>query len=305
MRFKILKLSLLAIALSMVSTPALATGKAHSEKFPITVKSGGFTTTLVIQPKRIISLSPTATEILFAIGAGKQVLAVDDLSNYPSTAPISKLSAFTPNVEAIAAKKPDLVILSADSTNSKSVKAALELLKIPVLVEKAPNQLSNAYSEIIVIGKATNKLSEAAAVVATMKTKIKAIVAKFAKKSPITFFHELDNTLYSATSQTFIGHVYSDFNLQNIADKAQGADASGYPQLSQEYLVTANPQIIFLADAQYGESTTTVAARAGWSEISAVKNNHVIALPADIPSRWGPRLVDFYQIIANAIAKIS
>lgn len=305
MRFKVLKLSLLAIALSMVATPALAAGKVHSEKFPITVKSGGFTTTLTSEPKRIISLSPTATEILFAIGAGKQVLAVDDLSNYPSNAPITKLSAFTPNVEAIAAKKPDLVILSADSTNSKSVKASLELLKIPVLIEKAPNQISNAYSEIIAIGKATNKVPQAVAVVASMKIKIKAIIAKFAKKAPITFFHELDNTLYSATSQTFIGHVYSDFNLQNIADKAQGADASGYPQLSQEYLVTANPQIIFLSDAQYGESATTVSARAGWSEISAVKNNHVIALPADFPSRWGPRLVDFYQIIANSIAKIS
>jgi iron complex transport system substrate-binding protein len=305
MRFKVLKLSLLAITLSMIATPALAAGKVHSEKFPITVKSGGFATTIANEPKRIISLSPTATEILFAIGAGKQVLAVDDLSNYPSTAPISKLSAFTPNVEAIAAKKPDLVILSADSTNSKSVKKSLELLMIPVLIEKAPNQISNAYSEIITIGKATNKVPQAVAVVAAMKTKIKAIVSKFAKKSPITFFHELDNTLYSATSQTFIGHVYSDFNLQNIADKAQGADASGYPQLSQEYLVTANPQIIFLSDAQYGESSTTVAARAGWSEISAVKNNHVVALPADIPSRWGPRLVDFYQIIANSIAKIS
>ena len=305
MRFKVLKLSLLAITLSIIATPALAAGKVQTEKYPITVKSGGFTTTLTNEPKRIISLSPTATEILFAIGAGKQVLAVDDLSNYPSIAPISKLSAFTPNVEAIAAKKPDLVILSADSTNSKSIKKSLELLKIPVLIEKAPNQISNAYSEIIAIGKATNKLSQAVVVVTSMKTKIKAIVAKFAKKTPITFFHELDNTLYSATSQTFIGHVYSDFNLQNIADKAQGADASGYPQLSQEYLVTANPQIIFLSDAQYGESTTTVAARAGWSEISAVKNNHVIALPADIPSRWGPRLVDFYQIIANSIAKIS
>lgn len=281
------------------------TSSAHADSHTTIVKSGGFTTKLSAIPHRIISLSPTATENLFAIGAGPQVIAVDSLSNFPKNAPMSKLSAFTPNVEALAAKKPDLVILSVDSTNSGATRKALGLLKIPVLMEKAPLQLADAYAEILAIGQATGKVVAAKAVIAKMKNSISRILAAARKSTPISFFHELDSTLYSATSETFIGHVYSDFNLVNIADKAQGADASGYPQLSAEYLVTANPQIVFLADAQYGENMKTVSNRPGWSGIDAVKNVHVISLPDDIPSRWGPRLVDFYSFIAGAIKNIN
>lgn len=89
----------------------------------------------------------------------------------------------------------------------------------------------------------------------------------------------------------------------NIADAASGVDSSGYPQLSAEYLIKSNPDLIFLADAQYGESIDSLKARPGWSAISAVKNNRVIALPADIPSRWGPRIVDFYELIGKSIKK--
>jgi iron complex transport system substrate-binding protein len=312
-RYRFLAASTFALSIavtSLLTIPTMASttfakASTATKSFPVTIKSGGYSTTIKSLPKRIISLSPTATEILFAIGAGKQVLAVDDLSNYPTNAPISKLSAYTPNVEALAAKKPDLVILSGTSTNFKGVRSSLIMLNIPVLIELAPNQISDAYSEFRAIGKATDKVKQTTALVKKMQNEIAAIVKTARKSSPISFFHELDNTLYSATSQTFIGHVYSDFNLLNIADQAKGADSSGYPQLSQEYLVTANPQAIFLADAQYGESVTTVTNRPGWSEISAVKNNHILALPADYPSRWGPRLVDFYRFIAASIKDIS
>jgi iron complex transport system substrate-binding protein len=305
MKFSKEKVALFALATLAVSYPISAQAASTKERFPLTVSSGGFATKIQKIPHRIISLSPTATENLFAIGAGAQVIAVDSLSNFPSSAPITKLSAFTPNVEAIAAKKPDLVILSVDSTNSKSVRKSLEMLKIAVLMEKAPNQISDAYIEIAAIGKATDKVANAASLISKMKATINSIVASSRKATPITFFHELDSTLYTATSSTFIGKVYADFNLANIGDKAQGADSSGYPQLSQEYLVVANPQIIFLSDAQYGENLETVSKRAGWSGISAVSNAHVVSLPADIPSRWGPRLVDFYRFIAQAIANIS
>ncbi len=305
MKFSKEKVALFALATLAVSYPIGAQAASTKERFPLTVSSGGFATKIQKIPHRIISLSPTATENLFAIGAGAQVIAVDSLSNFPSNAPITKLSAFTPNVEAIAAKKPDLVILSVDSTNSKSVRKSLEMLKIAVLMEKAPNQISDAYIEIAAIGKATDKVANAASLISKMKATINSIVASSRKATPITFFHELDSTLYTATSSTFIGKVYADFNLANIGDKAQGADSSGYPQLSQEYLVVANPQIIFLSDAQYGENLETVSKRAGWSGISAVSNARVVSLPADIPSRWGPRLVDFYRFIAQAIANIS
>lgn len=288
-----------------ISYPAFSATFSQGEPFPVTLQSGGVVTVIPQAPKRIISLSPTATEILFAENAGSQVIAVDSLSNYPTSAPITKLSAFSPNVEAIAAKRPDLVILSADATNSVSIQKALRLLKIAVLVEKAPTQISGAYSEFITIGKATNHVSDAKLLVSRVKNSINSIIAKSRKNRSITFFHELDNTLYSATSSTFIGHVYSTLGLKNIADKAQGADASGYPQLSQEYLVTANPQIIFLSDAQYGENLQTVSTRPGWAQISAVMNSNVVLLPADITSRWGPRLIDFYQSISDAMAKVA
>jgi iron complex transport system substrate-binding protein len=255
-------------------------------------------------PKRIISLSPSATETLFAIGAGKQVIAVDDLSNYPSNAPITKLSAFSPNVEALLNYKPDLIILNADATKALEVKAALEKLKIAVFLEKAPDNLKQAYAEVTALGRATGNLSGAQSTISAMKSRITTAIKSAKKSKPITFFHELDNTLYSATSDTFIGKVYKDFNLKNIADPAASADSAGYPQLQSEYLIKANPRIIFLADAQYGESITTLATRPGWNGIAAVKNKDVVALPEDIPSRWGPRLADFYEFIAKSISGI-
>ena len=255
-------------------------------------------------PKRIISLSPSATETLFAIGAGKQVIAVDDLSNYPSNAPITKLSAFSPNVEALLNYKPDLIVLNADATKALEVKAALEKLKIAVFLEKAPDNLKQAYAEVTALGRATGNLSGAQSTISAMKSRITTAIKSAKKSKPITFFHELDKTLYSATSDTFIGKVYKDFNLKNIADPAASADSAGYPQLQSEYLIKANPRIIFLADAQYGESITTLATRPGWNGIAAVKNKDVVALPEDIPSRWGPRLADFYEFIAKSISGI-
>lgn len=255
-------------------------------------------------PKRIISLSPSATEILYAIGSGKQVIAVDDLSNYPSEAPMTKLSAFNPNVEALLNYKPDLIILNADATKALEVKAALEKLKIKVFLERAPKTLREVYLEITALGRATGKISGAQSVVSDMKRKIAAAVKSGRTSKKISFFHELDNSLYTATSDTFIGKVYKDFNLINIADPAATADSAGYPQLQSEFVIKSNPKIVFLADAQYGESLATLTKRPGWSGIAAVKNQNVVSLPDDIPSRWGPRLVDFYQFIADAIAKV-
>ena len=290
-----------ALLLAPLSPASAAT---TATKYPLTISSGGYSTTIAKKPTRIISLSPSATESLFEIGAGKQVLAVDSLSNFPKSAPITQLSAFEPNVEAIAALKPDLVVLSVDAKKSMVVKEALEKLKIPVLMEKAPENLAQAYKGIEVLGAVTDHTSEAKKVTFKMAALIKSIINRTKKTVKITFFHELDNTLYSVTSDTFIGKVYKDFGLVNIADKAAGADSYGYPQLSAEYLVKSDPTIIFLADAEYGESAATVKARAGWSGITAVTKKNVFALPNDIPSRWGPRLVDFYRYVAACLTKV-
>ncbi len=252
-------------------------------------------------PRRIISLSPSATEDLIAIGAGKQVVAVDSLSNYPANAPITKLDAFTPNVEAIAKYKPDLVVLQSSATKAVAVKAALEKMKIKVFFEITPSDISGAYTEIQALGTATGKGAQATKVITAMKSAIAKAIASGKRSNPTAIFHEVDSTLYSATSKTFIGHVYSDFNTLNIADAADTADSFGYPQLTNEYLLKANPRVIFIGDEQ---TSAQVASRAGWSRIEAVAKEQIFALPADIPSRWGPRLVDFYQFVAKCLTSI-
>ncbi len=252
-------------------------------------------------PSRIISLSPSATEDLFAIGAGKQVLAVDSLSNYPKNAPISKLDAFTPNVEAIAAKKPDLVILQSSATKATSVKAALEKLKIKVFFEETPSAIDGVYAELKSLGAVTGHTSQATALIAQMKVKIQSAIASVKNSSAISVFHEVDSTLYSAASSTFIGGVYKSFGLINVADAAATADSYGYPQLTSEYLIQVNPSVVFLAD---GQSSYDVAARPGWNGITAVQKNQIVSLPEDIASRWGVRLVNLYQLIADALKKV-
>jgi iron complex transport system substrate-binding protein len=286
---------------SLIASPA----QAAATKYPLTVKFGGYTTKIAKKPTKIISLSPSATEILYAIGAGSQILAVDNLSNYPANAPTSEISAFEPNVEAILAKKPDLVLLSIDSAKAPQIRNALVKLGIPVLMEKAPATLQDVYAENTLLARVTDRQAGAVKLNASMAKSIKDVLAKAKKSSKIRIFHELDDTYYSATSNTFIGKVYKSFGVVNIADAAAGADNSGYPQLSAEYLLKSDPQVIFLADAQYGVTADSVSKRAGWSQISAVKNKKIVELPADIPSRWGPRLVDFYKLIGDSLAKVA
>lgn len=254
-------------------------------------------------PQAIISLSPTHTEMLFAIGAGDQVIAVDDQSNYPAEA-LAKphdLSGFEPNVEAIAALHPDLVVIADDT---KDLTGQLGKLGIAVWVGPAPTSFDDVYAQIEQLGAATGHIADAAEVVSTMQTDIQAAIDSAPKLAdPPSFYHELDNTLYSVTSNTFIGHVYEQFGMKNLADGVEAGN--DYPQLNAEYLVTANPDLIFLADGKCcGESADTVAARPGWDSIDAVKNGNVVVIDDDIASRWGPRLVELVQAVSDALAKV-
>jgi iron complex transport system substrate-binding protein len=295
----------IAIAAIVFASVLASPAQAAATKYPLTVKFGGYTTKIAKKPTKIISLSPSATEILYAVGAGSQILAVDNLSNYPANAPVSEISAFEPSVEAILAKKPDLVLLSIDSTKAPQIRNALVKLGIPVLMEKAPATLKDVYAENTLLARVTDRQAGGVKLNASMAKSIKETLAKAKKSSKIRIFHELDDTYFSATSNTFIGKVYKSFGVVNIADAASGADSSGYPQLSAEYLLKSDPQVIFLADAQYGVTADSVSKRAGWSQISAVKNKKIVELPADVPSRWGPRLVDFYKLIGASLAKVS
>ena len=250
-------------------------------------------------PHRIISLSPTATESLFAIGAGKQVVAVDDQSDYPKRVPKTTLSGYTPNVEAIAAYRPDLVVLSGDAND---VVEGLHKLGIRVLLQPAAKKLADAYAEIRQLGAVTGHGRAAAALVKRMQRTISRTVQSVPKRH-LSVYHELEPDLYSATSHTFIGTIYKLFGLRNIADAADST-GSGYPQLSAEYIVSANPDLIVLADTRCcGASAATVAKRPGWSGIAAVRTGSVVAVDDSIASRWGPRIVDFVRAIGNALKR--
>lgn len=253
-------------------------------------------------PTRIISLSPTATETLFAIGAGRQVIAVDADSTYPRDAPRTSLSGLTPNVEAIAAYRPDLVVIAYDPGG---LRATLGRLHIPVLMQDAAPNLAAAYGQMLTLGRITGHAGRARQLVQRMKTRIARLVAgAHGRGRGLTVYHELDPTLYSVTSKTFVGQIYSLFGLRDIADAADKT-GSGYPQLSSEYVVAANPDLIVLADTVCcGQSAATLRARPGWNAITAVRKGLVVRIDDSIASRWGPRTVDFVRAVARALTHI-
>jgi iron complex transport system substrate-binding protein len=285
---------------SAIATAADSPTAGASGGFPVTVEAANGPVTIDAPPEAIVSLSPTATEMLFAVDAGEQVIAADSFSNHPSQAPTTDLSASQPNIEAIAGYAPDLVVFSDDPGDLAS---ALDDLDIPALSLPAATTLEETYDQIGQLGAATGHADSATALVERMRDDIAKIVADAPSPTAAapTFYHELDDTFYSVTSRTFIGQLYGLLGLRNIADDAP-ADAGDYPQLSSEFIVDADPDLIFLADTKCcAQSAETVAQRPGWEQIAAVTNDAVVPLDDDVASRWGPRVVDLLQIIADAV----
>ncbi len=279
-------------ATSDTPTPA-----GSGDAFPVTVGD----LTLEAKPQRIVSLAPSLTEMLFAIDAGSQVVAVDEYSTYPADAPVTDLSGYTPNAEAIANYSPDLVVLSDDIGD---IVVSLQALEIPVYQGAAAQTVEDSYQQLTDLGALTGHAEEATALVADMRTELDKLVGDLpTRDEPLTYFYELDNQYYTITSQTFIGSLFTAAGLVNIAD--EGNSGNPYPQLSEEAILQANPDLIFLADAfPGGETPDSVAARAGWAELTAVREGAIIALDADIASRWGPRIVDLQRAIVDAVAAV-
>ncbi len=279
----------------------VASGSAQAS-FPVTIVASNGEVTVAKKPRRIVSLSPTATESLFSVGADAQVVAVDDQSDYPKSAPKTSLSGFTPNVEAIADYRPDLVVIAYDP---KGLSEALERLGITVIHQDGAKSFKGAYQQIRQLGLVSGHEAEATRLVGRMKSKIAAIVAAARKAGRgLSVYHELTPDLYSATSKTFVGKVYEALGLRNIADAADSA-GFGYPQLSAEYVVSANPDVIVLADIVCcGQKPSTVAARPGWDRISAVRTGSIVRIDDSIASRWGPRLVNFFRAMSSALARL-
>jgi len=252
-------------------------------------------------PDRIVSISTVATEILFAIGVGDRVVAVDAQSNYPAEVPITNLSGFEPNVEAILGFQPDLVVLSYDPGD---VVASLEAAGVATLLQGAAYTIADAYSQIEVLGSVTGNEKAATALVTDMRAEITSLIDSVEPRNDsLTYYHELDETLYTVTSSTFIGEVYALAGLVNAADPAD-ADGSawGYPQVSAEYILDADPDLIFLADTLCcAQDAVTVADRPGWRNLTAVDTGRIVELDDDVASRWGPRIVDFLRVIVDTV----
>lgn len=289
---------------SLTPPPAEPTAAHDVDDFPVSVLSGpvdgGVELIIEDRPEMIVSLSPTATEMLWAIGADDQVVAVDDQSNYPEDVPTTALSGHQPNLEATLAYQPDLVVAASDSGDLVS---GLEAAGVPTLLLPAATDLEEAYSQMERLGVATGNSAGGIALVAELRTGIEEAVAEAPDLQDVTYYHELDPSLFTVTSGTFIGEVYSLYGMTNIADAAGSADL--YPQLSAEYIVEAAPDLVVLADTQCCDVTVeSVADRAGWADLNAVRSGNVVAIDEDVASRWGPRVVDFVELIGKEAAQL-
>ena len=277
----------------------------------VATSSGVATATTTTRPTCVVSLSPTATETLFAIGAGPQVQAVDQDSNFPTHGlPSKRINALNPSVESVLgicrhgtgnAGKPDLVVISYDANK---IAEKLEGVGVRVLTQDAPVNLAGALSQIRHLGTLTGHAARADALASSLARSIAADVrsvpAHPAKKLHV--YYELDPTLYSLTSSTFVGSFLRELGVINIADGDSTSADYGYPKLSAEYVASADPQLILLADTICCHVTrASLAARAGFSQISAVRFGHVVGLDDDIASRWGPRLSILLADLARAV----
>ena len=251
------------------------------------------------KPNRIISLSPTATEMLFAIGAGGNVVAVDSHSNFPKDAPLTNLSALEPNLEAIASYKPDLVIIAFEIGN---LKVDLNAVGIEVLMLPATPTVEDALKQILEIGDITGNEENAEKLVVKIRSQIKTISLQREGKPKFSVYHELDENYYSPSTWSFLGNIYDILGFKNIADEADTAK-TGYPKLSAEYIMVSNPDIIVTSGLK-NDKQLKFASRAGWNAIKAVQNEAIISVEPDIAGRWGPRLIDFCEQIIHKLRVI-
>ncbi|MFD0532885.1 ABC transporter substrate-binding protein [Actinomadura luteofluorescens] len=266
----------------------------------VTVQAANGAVNVPAKPKRIVSLSPTHTETLFAIGAtaggrGGRLL---------------QLSGRHPAHEAVGLQAERRGDHHPQAGPRRAVRRHGRHRQVagegegPGPAGAAAKNLDEAYDEIGDLGKATGHEAEAKKVTDGMRADIQKTVAASSKAKGLTYYHELDNQLHSVTSQTFAGQVYGLFGLQNIADKADKA-SGGYPQLSREYLLKQDPDLIFLADTKCcGQNAAALTKRPGWSDLDAVGHDGVVELDDDIASRWGPRLTEFVKAIGDAVQKV-
>lgn len=305
----LLVLSFLLAACSGSAAPSATEAPSPSTQpavatFPLTVSDAlGHQITLDKAPQRIISLSPSNTEILFAVGAWDQVVADTKYCNYPAAAKLlPKIGGFTADtisVETIISMKPDLVL--ANSTDQEATVKALEDAQVKV-VALAAASFDDVFANITLVGKLSGHLAEANRVVEQMKNRLAAVNGKIGavpqEKRPNVFWEVWDDPLMTVGPATFIGQMIDKAGGVNLfADLSQD-----YPQVSVEEVIKRNPAVIMGPDS-HGDKLTSeqLASRPGWSAINAVGNKRIYLIDGDSASRPGPRLVDALKAIAKAL----
>lgn len=274
----------------------------ESDGFPVTVEDARRSVTIEQRPQRIVSLSPSATETLFALGGGEQVIAVDEESDYPPEVPRTALSSYQPSVEAIVGYEPDLVVLPASVP--RDVSAGLRRVDLTVLAEPAPANLDDAYAQFRELGVATGHAAEGRRLAREVRAAVESEIEAAPPGRGLDFFHELDPDLYTVGNRNFIGRVYQRLGLGNVAEPAARRAGTPYPQLSSEVVVGADPDLIVLADTECcGQDPAQVARRPGWDEVAAVRNGAVVAIDDDVASRWGPRIPVFVARVVEAMER--
>ncbi len=289
---------LLVLATVCVTTRARA--------FPLTLTDGlGRAVTLKARPQRIISLTPSNTEILFAIGNGAHIAGVTRFCDYPgAAAALPKIGGFaarTISIEAIVALKPDLVV--AGDKSQQPVIEALETLGIPVIAS-AITDFDSLYNTVRLHGRIAARETEAAALVANMQRRVAAVRARVAQipdeKRVRVYWETFDEPLMSAGPRGFVGQLIALSGGKNIFGDMREA----YPHVSAEAVIARNPQVILGPSLMPGHpvlSRERLLRRAGWANIEAVRTGRVILLPDNLLSRAGPRLVEGLELMAAAL----
>jgi iron complex transport system substrate-binding protein len=294
----------LIFALASASLAACGGSGAPAAKkasgFPVAVASGDGTVRISHRPTRILSLSPSSTQMLYAIGAGSQVVGVDKYSTFPPDAPRTKFTGYETSAEDYVGLRPDLVILAYDSNNLVS---QLAKLGIPTLLIPPATTIPGANHQLVELGQATGHAKGAANAINVVEQDLRRVAATIGERARgESYYVELDPTLYTATSATFIGALFSIFHMVDIANPA-GRHGSAYPQISSEFLLRQNPDYVFLADTVCcAQTATTFSHRSGFSVLRAVRLGHVFGVNDSVASEWGPHsLEQFLADVARAL----
>lgn len=297
-------LVLLLAAILTACAPTAATAVPTEEKTPVSFVDGLDRTVVLDEvPQRIVSMAPSITEVLYAVGAGSQMVGRDSFSNYPEEAKVLKEiggSDGTYSYEAIADLKPDLVV-AAEINTPEQVKA-IEDLEIKVVYLSNPTTLDELYDMLKNAGMLTGHSADAEALVTSLQARVDAVKEKISQSTdkPVVFY-ELDGsdpskpwTLGKGTFLDQLIEMAGGVNAGSVMSDAWG-------QLSLEQILVQNPDLILLGDANYGTTAEQVTARTGWQEIKAVKENQVYGFNDDLVSRPGPRMVDGLEELAKLI----